>query len=77
MHTASVKEQSNFYNATFPTDNKELKLVEFCRTVHLSYVDFHKVASWGHSSIFNIFINDLNFVTRIASLHLYADNTTT
>ena len=27
--------------------------------------------------LFNIFINDLNFVTRIASLRLYADDTTT
>ena len=61
MHTASVKELA------FPTDNKELKLMEFCLTGHLSYVKFNKVASWGHSYL----------ITRIASLRLYADDTTT
>lgn len=48
--------------------------MEFCLIGHLAYVEFLKVVSWDHS--FNIFINELNFVARIASLRLYGGGTT-
>ena len=74
MPMASVMQRRNFCSPASPTDNKELKLMEFCLIGHLPYVEFLKVVSWDHSYLTYLL---MNFVARIASLRLYADDTTT
>ena len=46
---ALAMQRQNFCSPTSPTGNKELKLMEFSLIGHLSYMEFLKVVSWGHS----------------------------
>ena len=60
---------TEFLQSHLSKRQQRVKLVEFGLTGQLSYVEL--------PLLFNIFINDLNFGARIASLRLYADDTTT